>query len=83
MQKGQEEYAIRKALEVFDEWNDVTGCFPRFTGYYYEACVVIEDAVKIGIYVALDIPFVIKDGKPVSNPERGARMSVSSRKQND
>jgi len=62
MQKGQKEYAQRKALELFDAWNDVTGCFPKFTGYYYEICSVINDAVEIGSMVALGVEFEIKDG---------------------
>jgi len=56
MQKGQKEYAQRKALELFDAWNDVTGCFPKFTSYYYEICAVINDAVEIGSMVALGVP---------------------------
>jgi hypothetical protein len=65
MQKGQSEYAKRKALEVFDIWNDVTGCFPKFTSYYYEICGVIEDAAEIGSMVALGVEFEIHDGKPI------------------
>lgn len=39
---GHEEYAIRKALNMFDEWNDITGVVPKFSGYYYEiqSCIV-------------------------------------------
>ncbi len=29
MTRGEREFAIRKALNMFDEWNDVTGCFPK------------------------------------------------------
>lgn len=65
MQRGQSEYAKRKALELFDEWNDVTGCFDKFTSYYYEICSVIEDAVEIGSMVALGIDFKVENGKPV------------------
>lgn len=45
---GELDYAIRMALNKFDEWNNVTGYFPKCTGYYYEIQSVIEDAVKIG-----------------------------------
>lgn len=62
MQKGQHEYATRKAHELFDAWNDVTGVFPKFTGYYYEILSVIEDAVRVGSMVALGVEFEIKDG---------------------
>jgi hypothetical protein len=62
MQKGQHEYAVRKAHELFDAWNDVTGAFPKFTSHYYEILSVIEDSVRIGSMVALDVDFKIKDG---------------------
>ena len=65
MQKGQKEYAERKALECFDAWNDVTGCFEKFSGYYYEMCSVIRNAVSIGSMVALDVDFDIIEGEPV------------------
>ncbi len=55
MKAGQIDYAKRQALNVFDEWNNVTGYIPKFTGYYYEIQGVIEDAVDIGIKVALGI----------------------------
>lgn len=63
MQKGQHEYATRKAYELFDAWNDVTGVFPKFTGYYYEILGVIEDAVRVGSMVALGVDFEIKEGE--------------------
>jgi hypothetical protein len=53
MQIGELNYAIRKALEKLDEWNDVVGLIPRNNPYYYELCAVIEDAVKIGSKVAV------------------------------
>lgn len=62
MQKGQHKYATRKAHELFDAWNDVTGVFPKFTGYYYEILGVIEDAVRVGSMVALGVEFDIKEG---------------------
>ena len=55
MQKGQMEYAIRKAHEAFDRWNDCTGLIPKFSGYYYETLGEIETAVRIGARVALDL----------------------------
>lgn len=67
MQKGQREYAQRKALEVFDAWNDVTGCFQKFSGYYYEICEVIKDAVDIGGMTVLNVDYQIIDGKPVED----------------
>ena len=52
MQQGQQDYAIRKALEHFDRWNACTDAFELFSPSYYEICGVIEDAVKIGARVA-------------------------------
>jgi hypothetical protein len=61
MTKGEREYAVRKAHEVFDRWNDVTGYIPKLGGYYYEALGVIEDAVDIGAMVALGLPIEFDD----------------------
>lgn len=52
MTKGELDYAIRKALNDFDEWNDITGLVPKGTGYYYELQGVIEEAVKTGAKIA-------------------------------
>ena len=53
MKKGQVKSAIRRALNLFDKWNDVTGYVTKHTGYYYEMQAVIEDAVHCGIQEAL------------------------------
>ena len=53
MKRGEMDYAKRMALNSFDKWNDSTGFFEKGTSYYYEVQSVIEDAVKIGIKVAL------------------------------
>lgn len=53
MNKGQVRYAERKAMENFDRWNEVVGMFKPTTGYYAEIEGVIEDAVHIGIQMAL------------------------------
>jgi hypothetical protein len=80
MQEGQREYAKRKALECFDAWNDVTGCFDKFSSYYYEACAVIEDAVEIGSMVALGVEFSIVEGKPTPRtPDVKPRRSVKAK----
>ena len=52
MTKGELDYAIRQALNNFDEWNDVTGCFNKGTSYYYEVQTIIEDSVRIGAKIA-------------------------------
>ena len=61
MKVSQIEYAKRKALQVFDEWVDVTGFVQRHSGYYDELCSLIETAVDIGSLVALEVPFHIND----------------------
>ena len=53
MKKGEKDFAIRKALTLFDEWNQVTGLFGQYESYYSEIEGIIEDAVKIGAKVAL------------------------------
>lgn len=53
MNKSQVDYAERKAKEQFDKWNEVTGFVQVGTGYYVEMESVIEDAVHIGIQMAL------------------------------
>ena len=53
MKEGQVKSAIRRALNLFDSWNDVTGFVQKHTGYYYELQGVIEDAVHCGIQEAL------------------------------
>lgn len=55
MTKGQMETAIRRALNLFDAWNRVTGYVPEETGYYYELQSVIEDAVHCGAQAALGV----------------------------
>jgi len=61
MKKSHQLYAKRKALQVFDEWVDVTGFVQRHSGYYDEICGIIETAVDIGSLVALEVPFHIND----------------------
>lgn len=53
MTKGEVETAVRKAYNQLDIWNDVTGAVQPDSGYYYELQAVIEDAVHIGIQMAL------------------------------
>jgi hypothetical protein len=52
--KGEFDYAIRQAFNVFDNWIDATGALPKGTSYYYEAQGCIEDAVKIGAKIACE-----------------------------
>lgn len=52
MTKGELDFAIRRAFNLFDKWNDVTGRFEINTSYYYEMQSVIEDAVHCGAQAA-------------------------------
>jgi len=67
IQKGQLDYAKRRALELFDAWNDVTGFIPKFTSYYYELCAVIENATEVGCMVTLGIPIIIENGELIKD----------------
>lgn len=51
--QGMVDYAVRKAMDEFDKWNDVTGTFQVNTGSYGEIAAVIEDSVHIGIQMAM------------------------------
>ncbi len=48
MTKAELDNAVRRALNIFDSWNQVTGCFSEARGYYNEMQLIIEDAVHCG-----------------------------------
>lgn len=48
MNQSQIEYAIRRALAIFDGWVDATGVVERHSSYYSEMQGIIEDAVHCG-----------------------------------
>jgi len=50
--QGQFDSAVRRAFNLFDKWNDVTGFVPKDTSYYYELQACIEDAVHCGAQAA-------------------------------
>lgn len=52
MKQGEIESAIRRALNLFDKWNGVTGFVTEHTSYYYELQGVITDAVHCGAQAA-------------------------------
>ena len=54
---GRLEQAKRFALMNFDNWNAITNVPPAHSGYYYEVCKCIEDAVEFGFGVAHGQPF--------------------------
>jgi len=62
VQKEKIDIAIEQAINNFDRWNKATGYFAEHTTYYYECESVIEDAVKIGIMAALNIPIEFDEG---------------------
>lgn len=53
MNKGNVDDAERKALNVLEEWNEVTGALDVNGSWYRECQSVVEDAVHIGIQMAL------------------------------
>ncbi len=53
MERGKIADAERFALNELDKWNNVTGQFEPGSGYYHEVQGLLEDAVHIGIQMAL------------------------------
>jgi len=53
MNRGQMANAKRRALNILDEWLEVTGAIEKETGWYWELQGVIEDAVECGAQAAL------------------------------
>ena len=66
--KGEVDFAIRRALNLFDKWNDCTGYIPKFCGYYYEVQGLIEDAVHCGFQQALG-DYRPLDGETYETPD--------------
>lgn len=60
MKKLQVDRAVRRALYLFEQWNDTTGFVEPSSGYCGELEGIIEDAVHIGIQMAL-FGKIIKD----------------------
>ncbi len=52
MTKGKLINAKRRALNLLDAWNDVTGVLPKHSSYYYEVQGLMEDAVECGAQAA-------------------------------
>ena len=52
MNVGELESAKRRALNLFDAWNQVTGQFEPGSTYYAEIQGCIEDAVECGAQAA-------------------------------
>lgn len=60
---GELESAKRRALNIFDAWNDITGFVPKHTSYYYELQSVIEDAVHCGAQAAAGVHVELESEK--------------------
>jgi hypothetical protein len=52
MNVGELESAKRRALNLFDAWNQITGVVTPGTSYYAEIQACIEDAVECGAQAA-------------------------------
>lgn len=52
MTVGELNDAVRRALNLFDKWNDCTGVVTKHTSTYYELQGIIEDAVHCGAQAA-------------------------------
>ena len=52
MTRGELNGAVRRALNLFDAWNNVTGALAPGSSWYYEVQGVIEDAVHCGAQAA-------------------------------
>lgn len=48
MNQSQIDKAVRRAMNIFDQWVEVTGFVVPHTGYYCELAGIIEDAVHCG-----------------------------------
>jgi len=70
MKKGLVDEAERIALNELDKWNDVTGFVQKHTGYYYEIQGVVEDAVHIGIQMALKGEVLFDEDGKVSHADK-------------
>lgn len=63
MKTGELKDAERRALNLLDQWNNVTGVVQRGTSYYYELQGVIEDAVKCGAQAAAGVHEALESEK--------------------
>lgn len=52
MRQGELDRAKRRALNILDEWLDLTGVIPPGSSYVWEMQSVVEDAVECGAQAA-------------------------------
>lgn len=55
MTKGEVDRAKRRALNILDEWLEVTGAIQLHSGWHSELEGVVEDAVEVGVQAALGV----------------------------
>lgn len=55
MNAGQLLRAKRRALNILDEWIEVTGFVTKHTSYHSELESIVEDAVECGAQMALGV----------------------------
>jgi hypothetical protein len=79
MNIGQLESAIRRALNLFDSWNQATGFVAPGSSYYSEIQACIEDAVHCGAQAATG-DFKRLDGElgPIAGAPRSTREKYES-----
>ena len=66
MKRGELKDAQRRALNILDAWNEVTGAIVRGSSWYYELQSVVEDAVHCGAQAATG-DFRPLEGEPEGN----------------
>jgi hypothetical protein len=69
MTKGELDFAVRKALNMLDEWNEIAGVVRINTGHYYELQAVVEQAVHIGVQMAINGEITVDEHGSVKKPE--------------
>lgn len=63
MNQGEMNNAKRRALNILDEWVDVTGAVVKHTSLYYELQGIIEDSVHCGAQAALGVHEALESEK--------------------
>ena len=66
--RGEMDFAKRRALNIFDAWNDCTGVVEKFSSYYYEIQGVVEDAVECGAQAACHVHEQLESEESLGNP---------------
>lgn len=81
MTVGELERAKRRALELFDLWNEVTGAVSRGSSCYYELEGVIEDAVHCGAQEATgDYQRLENEPLAIFRAARGTKAEAAARR---